>query len=145
SAQNMVYADRAGNIGQVMAAMLPARARPMPPDLILDPADPASQWRTIATAAELPAAYNPKAGFLASANNKPTTAPFPIGYVFSQDDRMQRMYAFMAARTRLGLADSKALKRDVFVPSSAQLREHYLAAIARARADAKLDRPARRV
>ena len=33
SAQNMVYADRAGNIGQLMAAMLPVRARPLPPDL----------------------------------------------------------------------------------------------------------------
>jgi penicillin amidase len=145
SAQNMVYADRAGNIGQVMAAMLPVRARAVPPDLILDPADPAAQWKTIATAAQLPAAYNPKTGFLASANNKPTTAPFPIGYVFSQDDRMQRMNAFMAARPRLGLADLKALQRDVAVPSSMQLRDLYLAAIARTKADAKPDRRAARV
>ncbi|MFO0987984.1 MAG: penicillin acylase family protein [Alphaproteobacteria bacterium] len=145
SAQNMVYADRAGNIGQVMAAMLPVRARATPPDLILDPADPAAQWKTIATAAELPAAYNPRSGYLASANNKPTAAPFPIGYVFSQDDRMQRMNAFMAARPRLGLADLKALQRDVAVPSSLQLRDLYLAAIARTKADARPDRRAARV
>jgi penicillin amidase len=145
SAQNMVYADRSGNIGQVMAAMLPVRARPLPPDLILDPADPASQWRTIANAAQLPTAFNPKTGFLASANNKPTDAPFPIGYVFSQDDRMQRMNAFMQARPRLGLADLKALQRDVFVPSSLQLRDLYLAAIKRTKADAKASRRQRRV
>jgi penicillin amidase len=144
SAQNMVYADRAGNIGQVMAAMLPVRARPVPPDLILDPADPAAQWKTIANAAQLPTAYNPKAGFLASANNKPTETPFPVGYVFSQDDRMQRMNAFMQARPRVGLADLKALQRDVFVPSSLQLRDLYLAAIKRTKADAGLGRRARR-
>ena len=145
SAQNMVYADRAGNIGQVMAAMLPVRTRPTPSDLVLDPADPAAQWKVIANAAQLPAAYNPKAGFLASANNKPTEAPFPIGYVFSQDDRMRRMHAFMAARPRLGLADLKVLQRDVVVPSSLQLRDHYLAAIKRTKADAQLDRRTRRV
>jgi penicillin amidase len=144
SAQNMVYADRAGNIGQVMAAMLPVRARPLPPDLILDPADPASQWKAIANAAQLPFAYNPKGGFLASANNKPTETPFPVGYVFSQDDRMQRMNAFMQARPRVGLADMKALQRDVFVPSSLQVRDLYLAAIKRTKADAELGRRARR-
>jgi penicillin amidase len=145
SAQNMVYADRAGNIGQVMAAMLPVRARALPPDLVLDPADPAAQWKTIATAAQLPAAYNPTAGYLASANNKPTDVPFPIGYVFSQDDRMQRMRALMGEYPRLGLAELKAMQRDVLVPSSLQLRNLYLAAIARTNAAEGLGRRAKRV
>src|SRR5262249_39881343 len=129
SAQNMLYADRAGNIGQVMAAMLPVRARPAPPDLIVDPADPAAQWKAIANAAQLPAAYNPKSGFLASANNKPTETPFPVGYVFSQDDRVQHMHAIMRQRPKFRLADLTAIQRDVFVPSSLQLRDLYLDAI----------------
>jgi penicillin amidase len=58
---------------------------------------------------------------------------------------MQRMNAFMAARPRLGLADLKALQRDVAVPSSMQLRDLYVAAIARTKADAKPDRRAARV
>lgn len=145
SGQNMLYADRAGNIGQVMAAMLPIRARPVPPDLILDPADPASQWQTIANAAQLPAAYNPKSGFLASANNKPTATPFPVGYVYSADDRMQRMHALMRAPPVIGVAQLKAMQRDVFVPSSLQLRDLYLAAVRRTKADAGLDRASRRV
>ncbi|HEY7610751.1 MAG TPA: penicillin acylase family protein, partial [Alphaproteobacteria bacterium] len=145
SAQSMVYADRAGNIGQVMAAMLPVRARALPPDLILDPADPAAQWKAIATAAQLPAAYNPRAGYLASANNKPAELPFPIGYVFSQDDRMQRMRALVGEHPRIGLAELKALQRDVLVPSSLQLRNLYLAAIARTQADEGLGRRAQRV
>ena len=144
SAQNMVYADRAGNIGQLMAAMLPVRARALPPDLILDPADPAAPWKAIATAAQLPTSYNPKAGYLASANNKPAELPFPVGYVFSQDDRMLRMRALVGEHPRLGLAELKAVQRDVLVPSSLQLRNLYLAAIARTKADEGLGRRAER-
>jgi penicillin amidase len=144
SAQNMVYADRAGNIGQVMAAMLPIRTRPLPADLILDPADPASQWMRIANASQLPVAFNPKSGFLASANNKPTETPFPVGYVFSQDDRMQRMHAIMRARPKLGLDELKAIQRDVYVTSSVQLRDLYVAAIKRTKANAEMTRRGKR-
>jgi penicillin amidase len=144
SAQNMVYADRSGNIGQVMAAMLPIRARPLPTDLIQNPADPGAQWKTIANAAQLPVAFNPKSGFLASANNKPTETPFPVGYVFSQDDRMQRMHAIMRAKPKLGLDELKAIQRDVYVTSSVQLRDLYVAAIKRTKADAELPRRAQR-
>lgn len=145
SAQNMVYADRAGNIGQVMATMLPIRPRPVPPDLILDPADPQSQWNTIANALQLPFTFNPKAGFLASANNKPTTTPFPVGYVFSADDRMIRMNALMAAKPKLDLDDLKAQQLDVYVASAVQLRDLYLAAVARTKADEGADAKTRRV
>lgn len=143
SAQNMVYADASGNIGQVMAAMLPIRVRPVPKDLILDPDDPDSQWKTIANAAQLPAAYNPKAGFLASANNRPTATPFPVGYVYSADDRMLRMNALMAARAKVGLAELKAMQRDVYVSSAVQLRDLYVAAIARTNAADDLEPGAR--
>jgi penicillin amidase len=144
SAQNMVYADTSGNIGQVMAAMLPVRVRPVPNAVILDPADPASQWKSVATARELPAAYNPKAGFLASANNKPTELPFPVGYVYSADDRMIRMRQLMAAQPKVSLAEMKAMQRDVFAHSSLQLRNLYLEAIRRSGAADGLDAGARR-
>ena len=145
SAQNMVYADKFGNIGQVMATMLPIRTRAVPADLILDPADPGSQWKAIATALQLPAAYNPKAGFLASANNKPTATPFPIGYVFAADDRMIRMNALMAARAKVGLEHLKAMHRDVYVHSAVQLRDLYVAAVARTKAADGLDKAGRAV
>jgi penicillin amidase len=131
SAQNMVYADRAGNIGQVMATLLPIRARPTPPDLILDPADPASRWQRIAGVMDLPASYNPRAGFLASANNKPTETPYPVGYAFSADDRTARMQDLMRRAGKVDAAELKRLQRDVYVRSSVQLRDAYLAQMRR--------------
>jgi penicillin amidase len=133
SAQNMLYADRAGNIGQVMATMLPVRLRMVPPDMILDPADPASQWHGIAHALQLPAAYNPRAGLLASANNRPTETPFPVGYVFSPDDRVSRMQEMMAERRTIALADLKAVQLDVYVKSAVTLRDAYLRELRRLR------------
>ncbi|MCW5774598.1 MAG: penicillin acylase family protein, partial [Rhodospirillaceae bacterium] len=145
SAQNMIYADAKGNIGQVMAAMLPVRKLASPPDLILDPADPAQRWQTIAISTSLPAAYNPKEGFLASANNRPTHLPFPVGYAFSADDRMIRMRQVMAAHPRVDLGVLKGLHRDVYVDSSVALRDAYLAAIRRTGADAGAEQGAQRV
>jgi penicillin amidase len=145
SAQNMVYADRAGNIGQAMATMLPIRARRLPPDFIHDPADPAAQWKAIATTSQLPFAYNPKSGFLASANNRPTETPFPVGYVYSADDRMLRMNELMGGNGRIGLGALRALQRDVFVRSAVQLRDAYLAAIGRSGAGEGASPAARRV
>lgn len=131
SAQNMVYADRAGNIGQVMATLLPIRARATPPDLILDPADPASRWLRIANVMDLPAAYNPRAGFLASANNRPTDTPYPVGYAYSADDRTARMKEVLARPGKFDAEDLKRLQRDVHVRSSLQLRDAYLALLRR--------------
>ncbi len=145
SAQNMVYADRQGNIGQAMATMLPIRARRAPPDIILDPADPDSQWRKIATTSQLPFAYNPKSGFLASANNRPTATPFPVGYVYSADDRMLRMNELMGGSGKVSLDNLRALQRDVYVRSSVQLRDAYVAAIERSGALAAATPEARRI
>ncbi len=131
SAQNMHYADKAGNIGQVMATMLPVRRQMLPPDMILDPADSATQWQRIATASQLPAAYNPKSGVLASANNRPTDTPFPVGYVFSADDRVLRLKELAGAAGKVGIADLKRLQLDVLVRSSAALRDAYLGAMRR--------------
>src|SRR5262249_61667414 len=68
-----------------------------------------------------------------------------VGYVFSQDDRVQRMHAIMRQRPKFRLADLTAIQRDVFVPSSLQLRDLYLDAIRRTKADAGAKRRIRRV
>ncbi|MEQ8700619.1 MAG: penicillin acylase family protein [Bauldia litoralis] len=144
SAQNMLYADAKGNIGQVMATMLPVRPNRQPPDLVLDARDPAWQWQGVRTALDLPSAYNPAAGFLASANNKPTFADFPIGYFFSADDRIARMKQLLDTGKRVGVGDLRRLQRDVYMPSSVALRDAALAKLDAAGPDG-LDAPARKV
>jgi penicillin amidase len=121
SGQNMQFADRDGNIGQIMAAWLPRREGGPPPDLILDPRSPSAEWRGHATAEELPWVLNPAAGFLASANNAPPPTDPPAGYFFSARERVERLRTLLARREKLSLDDLRALHLDVVSTAAARL------------------------
>ena len=124
--QNMLYADRDGNIGQVMAVRLPSRSGP-PADIALDTAGHDASWGAMRTAADLPYSYNPDSGYLASANNRPPATPMPVGFFFSREDRVERMAALLEAEAAVGVETLKALQRDVYMASSATLRDLFVA------------------
>lgn len=122
SAQNMIYADKNGNIGQVMATILPVRPNVLPPDFILDAANDKWRWKGFLNVLQLPATYNPTSGFVASANNKPTNAQVPIGWFFSADDRIIRIKDMIDKKAKLSIADMKAIQLDVYMVSSVAVR-----------------------
>ena len=124
--QNMLYADTDGNIGQVMAVWLPTR-RGAPADIFLDSAAHDSAWGTLHTGAELPYSLNPEAGFLVSANNRPAETDVPAGFFFSPDDRVRRMTALIEGEAQVGVEALKALQQDVYMASSALLRDLFVA------------------
>ncbi len=126
SPQNMQFADRRGNIGQVMATWLPRRGYQRPPDMVLGARDPALGWDGYATVLDLPFALNPPAGFLASANNPPTESPTPVGFIFITSERVQRLQAILGAKPELTVDDLRALQRDVISPASHALNEGLL-------------------
>jgi len=130
SAQNFIYADALGNVGQLTATHLPNRSPQPPLDVVRPPSD-AAAWDTILTPRSLPQLYNPAEGFVASANNKPAETPYPIGYFFSGDDRVLRMREVLSAARNVTADDIKALQRDTYMSSAARLRD---ALVARARA-----------
>jgi penicillin amidase len=126
-AQNMIYADAEGNIGEVMAVQLPARERVIPKDMTTMPRASDADWLRIVGTLDLPFSYNPDKGFLASANNRPTTARHVrIGYFFSPDDRVRRMTELVGASGRMSFATVRALQRDVAMLSSLALRDVLL-------------------
>ena len=124
--QNMLYADRDGNIGQVMAAWLPSREGP-PADIALDTALHDASWGAMRTAADLPYSYNPDSGYLASANNRPPATPMPVGFFFSREDRVERMATLLEAEAAVGVETLKALQQDVYMASSVTLRDLFVA------------------
>ena len=123
--QNMLYADSDGNIGQVMAVWLPSRGGP-PADIALDTAGHDASWGALRTAADLPYSYNPDSGYLVSANNRPSAAGMPVGFFFSRDDRVDRMSALIEAEGAVSVSALKALQRDVYMSSSATLRDLFV-------------------
>lgn len=130
SPQNFVYADVRGNIGQVTATHLPKRSKELPKDLIR-PLSDAAAWDEIVTSRDLPSSFNPKEGFLASANNRGAEAQIPIGYFFSADDRVTRMQELLGAKARVTVDDLKRVQMDTYSRSSVAMRDAFVARIRR--------------
>ncbi len=126
--QNMVYADADGHIGQVMAVKLPDRSPVPPPDLLISAEAAAGNdpWQKTVTAGELPAAFDPPAGFVASANNKPADADVAVGWHFSNDDRIARLRDLLSGDSKVTVADLSALQQDVYMESAVVLRDLLL-------------------
>ena len=79
------------------------------------------------SAADLPYSYNPEAGYLVSANDRPPPTDVPVGFFFSPDDRVDRMHALITAETAVGVETLKALQQDAYMASSVTLRDLFLA------------------
>lgn len=121
--QNMVYADRAGNIGFVAAGRVPVRK----PDNDLKGLAPAPGWLAKYDWAgyipfdELPRAYNPAEGVLLTANHKIT----PPGYARHISSEWQPPYRADRIRSLLQAAP----KHDV--PSFARIQADAVSLAAR--------------
>jgi penicillin amidase len=129
--QNMLYADRGGHVGQVMAAHLPRRPTDAAVRLISAP-ELAGHWDGFVTSADLPHRRDPPAGFVASANDRPAATPVPVGHIFSAYDRVRRLRQLLSgpsAVTRQALA---RLQGDVHLGAAVELRDLLLKRLAEA-------------
>lgn len=128
SGQNMLFATREGRIGQVLAVTLPRRqgSTATPHDGPIRP--PAEAWTGLVGSADLPWAVDPPDGFVASANNRPVAdAPVPIGFLFSDDERVRRLQALVGGRARMSAEDLASVLTDVTSPNAARLAADLLA------------------
>ena len=124
--QNMVYADVDGNIGQVMAARLPARPPQRPDDMVL-PAGAIRDWEHTLNIKDLPRHYNPPEGFVASANNRPSPdSDILVSCFFSPFDRVNRLRQRLAEVDSVDTTLLRELQRDVHSASALPLRDRLL-------------------
>ncbi len=132
SPQNMIWADAEGHVGRIVATVLPRRAGFPNRDPVLDAADPAASapWQQLWDWRDLPQLTDPAEGILASANENPASwAPGgpPVGFFFSDGDRVARLRALLQARPRLRPEDLAALQADTLAPKAAELAAALLA------------------
>ena len=117
-AQNMIYADAAGRVGQAMAARLPRRPL-APPGELLAGREALAQWETPVTAATLPRWDAPTQPFVASANNRPPASTVggdvAVGHFFSPDDRVRRLRRLLGGPEKKTLQALALLQQDVFM------------------------------
>jgi penicillin amidase len=132
--QNIVYADKKGNIGLFCAAGVPIRKRNIAFGILPGETDE-YDWKGYVPFDELPFIYNPTSDYVASANNRtaPPDYPWHIGTWYSLPSRYERITELLTAKETLSVADFKAIQLD----QKSKLAEKYLPAILHALAGYK--------
>jgi penicillin G amidase len=115
--ENIVYADRAGNIGEHSTGLAPIRTNFN--GLLPVPANHGYEWRGFVANSDLPHSYNPATGFIATANQRtiPDAYPYAVGYEWAPPTRFDRIREVLddarSVGRRLTVADMQALQLDV--------------------------------
>src|SRR5204863_1904055 len=112
--ENMVWADRAGNIGYQAVAITPLR--PNWSGLVPVPGDGRYEWNGFLPIRSLPHAANPEKGYLATANTYlfPPDYPFKeaLHYTGADPFRASRISEVLASGTPHTVADMMRLQND---------------------------------
>ncbi|TCP59314.1 penicillin amidase [Tumebacillus sp. BK434] len=113
-AQNVVYADVDGNIAYQLAGKIPVRKKG--DGLLPVPGwSDEYEWSSYVAWDDLPHAFNPEQGYLATANNKITAdgadSPF-ITYEWAAPYRAQRIEDMIEAKDQLTLSDMQQMQLD---------------------------------
>ncbi|MGA8994707.1 MAG: penicillin acylase family protein [Nocardioidaceae bacterium] len=114
-AQNLVYADRSGNIGYQAAGRIPIRKNDRRGDYPARGWLPADDWSgRYVPAAAMPSVRNPGDGFVVTANQAVTGPDYPylLGDSYAYGYRSQRIGALIQRQERLGVADMTQLQLD---------------------------------
>jgi penicillin amidase len=120
--ENFVYADVDGNIGYQAAGLSPVRSNW--PGLLPVPGWTGNyEWKGWFSLDDLPHAYNPESGFLATANNDtlPPGEKRPIGYEWLDPARIYRIREVLTSHEKFGISDFEHLQHDAVAWNAEQL------------------------
>lgn len=112
--QNFVYADIDGNIGYMAPGLFPIR-KPGHSGLMPVPGDGNWDWQGYLPQEQWPQVYNPKEGFIVTANNKVTPANYPhtLSLEWEEPYRAQRIRELILAKEKLSMEDMQAMQLDI--------------------------------
>jgi len=112
--ENMIWADKEGNIGWQAVGIAPIRNNFS--GLVPVPGDGSYEWDGYLPIIEKPHAYNPEQGFLATANQNVTPDDYThwnaIAYTWSDPFRGDRVNEVLSSGKKMTMDDMKALQVD---------------------------------
>lgn len=112
--ENMIWADRAGNIGWQAVGIAPIRRNFS--GMVPVPGDGSYEWDGYLPIKAKPHVYNPKEGYFATANENVTPKGYPyldaIGYNWSEPFRGDRVREVLASGRKHNLMDMMQLQTD---------------------------------
>ncbi|MFE7775711.1 penicillin acylase family protein [Streptomyces sp. NPDC057445] len=103
--QNLIYADTKGNIGYQAPGRIPVRAKGYDGSMPTPGWDPSSGWRRYIPFDELPYEYNPKRGYIVTANQAVVDAgkyPYMITGDYGYGSRSQRINDLIESKIKDG-------------------------------------------
>jgi penicillin G amidase len=127
--ENIVYADDAGNIGEHSVGLAPVRNWT---GLLPVSGSGNYNWSGFVPTAELPHFFNPKDGFVATANHKmiPDHYPYKVGYEWTSPYRFNRIRDVIEGarqeHRKLTIADLESLQSDVTSLPALELKKLVL-------------------
>lgn len=112
--QNIVFADRAGDIAVWHAGLLPIRRRGQG-TYVLNGSSAADEWLGWVPRAHLPHVKNPDRGFVSSANQPPVGEAYPyyLGRDYASFERATRINELLAGMTGVTAEDMARIQLDV--------------------------------
>lgn len=122
-AENMVWADKNGNIGWQAAAITPIRSGFS--GLVATMGDGEYEWAGYLPVTELPNAFNPSSGFIATANQNVAPPDYPhdnaLGYKWADNFRGERIKEVLSQEKEFTVAEMGALQNDFLSLPARQL------------------------
>jgi penicillin amidase len=121
--ENMVWADRAGNIGWQAVGIAPIRRNFS--GLVPVPGDGRYEWSGYLPIKEKPHSFNPPNGFIATANNDLIPPDYPhmdaIGFAWADPYRWARISEVLGSGRKFSIADLMRLQTDYLSLPARQL------------------------
>ena len=112
--QNFVYADIDGNIGYTAGVKLPNR-KTNSPSFVYDGTNDINDWDGYIPFSENPKLFNPKSGYIASANNKTLEDyPYHISNLWEPKSRITRITELLESKEKHGVTDFKNYQMDFY-------------------------------
>lgn len=123
--QNIMYADRDGNIAMFSVGNIPKRkGRPV---TLLDGWNPDHRWNGFIPANQMPSVINPESGWIANANNKITTRDdLYLATFWEPPSRIKRISSFLQSKDQFDADDFKSLQNDVYSEHARSLMDVVL-------------------
>lgn len=129
--QNIIYADKEGNIGWRPAARIPIRKGgemmvPLPGETS------EYDWQGFVDYSKMPYLFNPADGIIATANNRTIARDFPyyVSGLWHDKSRYDRIIELLTDKTDLTPLDMSKIQNDVISPFAREMKNYFVSAVA---------------
>ncbi len=127
-AQNLIYADRDGNIAHFALGKVPIRNNPLNIRRSWIPND---RWRGFVPFESMPKEINPERGWVGNANQKLVSDSYPhyLSAFWHPDTRMNRIADLLESEQPHSIASFKQMQNDIYSDFARYLTEQFLDAV----------------